>query len=219
MGTTLLSMRAVLSVCPFVKWKPEVRWIKLRSSVESLQIMTFSSACKVAQRIKWKLKVFADGIERPILARSHLRINAEARECPEFQQFLICCDMGPDLPLVLSHQRLQWLFSDLSHRCLPTPLIAPQLLVSQKEAFPLYFFFFLKHLFLALSNCEQLRRGTTGPVSVHRFPKNSGLLIKISPNNDSFKPRGYNWKIRHDITLSTNWWSLNRPVLHHLRTT
>lgn len=103
----------------------------------SLQITTFSSACKVAQRIKRKLKVFEDGIEGPILAGSHLRINAEERQCPEFQHFLICCDMGPDLPLVLSCQRLQWLFSDLSHRCLPTSLTAAHLLVSQKEAFPL----------------------------------------------------------------------------------
>lgn len=80
----------------------------------SLQIMTFSSACKVAQKIKRKLKVYEDGIEGYILAGSHLRINAEERECPEFQHFLICYEMGPDLPLVLSCQRLQWLFSDLS---------------------------------------------------------------------------------------------------------
>lgn len=118
------------------------------------------------------------------------------RKCPEFQQFLVCCNMGPDLSQVLSCQRLQWLSSDLSHRCLPTPLIVAQFLVSQKEAFPSYFFFG-RLLFLAFSNHEQLTRCTTGPASVWRFPKNSGLLIKISPNNDSFKPTDYHWKIRY----------------------
>lgn len=99
--------------------------------------------------------------------------------------------------------------------CLPTPSIAAHLLVSQKEAFPLYFFG--RHLFLAFSSHEQLTRGTTGPASVWRFPKNSDLLIKISPNNDSFKPKGYNWKIRHDNSLSVRWWSLNKPVVGQLR--
>lgn len=158
--------------------------------------------------------MFEDGIERPVLARSHLRINAEERECPEFQQFLICCDVGPDLPLMLSCQRLQWLFSDLSHTCVPTPLIAAQLLVCQKEAFPLYFSFFK----IFASSHKWLTRDTTGPASVWSFPKNSGLLIKISSNNESFKPRGHNWKIRHYITLSMIWWSLHRPVVSNLRT-
>lgn len=68
------------------------------------------------------------------------------------------------------------------------------------------------------SNHGQLTRGTRGSASVWSFPKNSGLLIKISSINDSFKPGGHNWKIRHYITLSMIWWSLRRPVVGHLRT-
>lgn len=158
--------------------------------------------------------MFEDGIEGPVLSGSHLRINAEERECPEFQQFLICCDMGPNLPLMLSCQRLQWLFSDLSHRCVPTPFIAAQFWSARKKHFHCIFFFFNTFP----SNHGQLTRGTRGSASVWSFPKNSGLLIKISSINDSFKPGGHNWKIRHYITLSMIWWSLRRPVVGHLRT-
>lgn len=94
------------------------------------------------------------------------------------------------------------------------PLHCSSVLVCQKEAFPLYFFFFNTFP----SNHGQLTRGTRGSASVWSFPKNSGLLIKISSINDSFKPGGHNWKIRHYITLSMIWWSLRRPVVGHLRT-
>lgn len=156
--------------------------------------MAFSSSCKFAQRsTKWKLKMFEDGIERPILAGSLLRINAWDRACPGFRQFLICSDMGPDLQLALSHQRLKWSCSDLPHRCLPIPLLAAQPPLPQKEAFPLYFFWntftscFLQPLTLCCMSLWQLRRCTAGHPSGWRLPKASGVLTEISSNYDSFK--------------------------------
>lgn len=160
----------------------------------SLQITAFSSACKVAQSTKWKLKMFEDGIEGPVLAGSHLRRNVGERACPGFQQFLICSDTGPDLPLAPSHQRLQWNCSDLPHGCLPTPLFATQPPLSQCFwAFPLYFFWntftscFLQPLTVCYVSLWQLRRGTAGPASGWRFSKASGVLTKMSSNCDSFK--------------------------------
>lgn len=75
--------------------------------------------------------MFEDGIEGPVLEGSHLRRNVGEKECPGFWQFLICSGMGPDLPLVPSHQRLQWNCSDLPHGCLPNPLFAAQPPLSQ----------------------------------------------------------------------------------------
>lgn len=122
----------------------------------SLQITTFSSASKVAQKkYKMELTVFEDGIEGPILSGSHLKINAEEKVCPGFQQFLIHSNMGPDLPLMPSHQRLQWSCSDLHHGYPSTPLLAAQPSLSQKETFPLHFFWstFTSCFLLRLTVC------------------------------------------------------------------
>lgn len=84
--------------------------------------------------------MFEDVIEGPVLAGSVLQINAGEGACSGFCQFLICSDLGPHLPLLLSPRRLQWSCSDLLHRCLPTSLLSAEPQAPQKEAFPLCFF-------------------------------------------------------------------------------